>query len=112
MPPRVTSDGEAEVAPLVPTGVGVLGIGSSSVGDGHGPEQTVQGVFGQHSYTQSLNFGWSCVELGVGLDHLVDPFHFAMFYCFMSTDTFQQLLCFVFSKKPISCSLKRITARE
>lgn len=38
MPPGVTSDGEAEVAPLVPTGGWVLGTGSSSEGDGHGPE--------------------------------------------------------------------------
>jgi len=28
----------------------------------------VQGVFGQHSQMQGLNFVWSCVELGVGLN--------------------------------------------
>lgn len=30
--------------------------------------QAVQGVFEQHSQTQGLDFGWCCVEPGVGLD--------------------------------------------
>lgn len=110
MPPGVTSDGEADVAPLVPTGGWALGTGSSSEGGGHGPELNSRSVW--TALSQSLNFGWSCVDPGVGLDHLVDPFHLGIFSYFMSTDTFQQSLCFIFSKKLISCSLKRITARE
>lgn len=34
----------------------------------------VQGSFGQCFQTQGLNFGWSCVELGVGLSDPGDPF--------------------------------------
>mgnify|MGYP001859384664 FL=1 len=56
----------------------MLGKGSSPEGGGHGTVSSGQqsrpqaaGVpeaFGQCSQTQGLNFGWSCVEPGVGLD--------------------------------------------
>ena len=56
----------------------VSGKGSSPEGGGHGtgcpgqqawPQATgVQGTFQQRSQTKGLNFGWYCVETGVGLD--------------------------------------------
>ena len=63
----------------------MLGKGSSPESSGHGagcPGQWswhqadgVQEAFGQHSEKQGLNFGWCCVEPGVGRDdpHLSLP---------------------------------------
>lgn len=34
-------------------------------GSGYGPSAGVLRVFGQHSQTQGLDFGWWCVEPGV-----------------------------------------------
>lgn len=45
---------------------------SPMTSSGHGTELNgVQEVFAQHSVTQSLNFGWLCVDPGVGLK---DPY--------------------------------------
>jgi len=61
---------------------GVLGKGCSPVAPQTGMEQVPQGssqgikpagvpeTFGQCSQACGLNFGWSCVEPGVGLDSL------------------------------------------
>lgn len=111
VPPGVTSDGEAEVAPLVPTGGWVLGTGSSSEGDGHGPELPEFKECLDSTLTESEFWVVLCGS-GSWTGSPVDPFHLGIFSYFMSTDTFQQSLCFIFSKKLISCSLKRITARE
>ena len=39
----------------------------------------VQAVVGQHSQTQNLSFGWSCVEVGVGLDDPCGPYPLGVF---------------------------------
>ena len=62
----------------------MLGEGSSPESGGHGtgcpamrsqPQAArVQGAFGQHSQTYSLNVGWSCVEPGTGLYDPCGPF--------------------------------------
>ena len=42
-----------------------VGMERAAQGSGHGPE--CFGAFGQCSQTQGLDFGWCCIQPGVGL---------------------------------------------
>lgn len=86
------------MAPLVPTGGWVLGTGSSSEGDGHGPELPEFKECLDSTLTESEFWVVLCGS-GSWTGSPVDPFHLGIFSYFMSTDTFQQSLCFIFSKK-------------